>query len=127
MPAFDLVPRSTVVYPSVARTATPSPVELDPVGARALAVRIKSTAITATPSVVFNIEAFDPAAGDWILVLASVAVATNNADITMKVDDQLTAAANTIAKAYLYERMRVRPVHGDADSITYTVSAHYVH
>lgn len=114
------------LYASAARTATPTEVEFQNAGdARGMHVIIDVTAVTATPSVVFNIEAKDPASGDWYLLLDSTAVTAVSTTI-LKIHPNLTAVANSVAQDGLPLDLRVRPVHADADSITYTVGANMI-
>lgn len=114
-------PRTITVYSSAARTATPLAVEFSPRGAVGIMARLDATAAAATPSIVMSIEAWDPAAGAWFQILADAAV-TGVATSTLVVDPRETAAANSIARHALFERMRILVTHADADSITYSVS-----
>ena len=109
------------LFASAARTATPTPAVMT-VDGESLEVVIDVTAIAATPSVVFNIERRDDASGKWILLLASAALAAV-ATTRLRVTPHLAAVANQIATDIGGGVIRVRPVHGDADSITYTVGA----
>lgn len=114
------------LYASAARTATPTAKEFQNAGnAKGMHVIIDVTAIALTPSVVFSIEAKDEASGKWYLLLDSAAVSTVSTTI-LKIHPNLTAAANSIAKDGLPLNLRVSPVHGDADSITYSVGANMI-
>lgn len=114
--------REHIVYASVARIASPTAVEFNNPSGTGLLVRINCTAITASPSVVFTIQGYDPAAGGWYDILASAAIVGAGATI-LRVHPELTAAANTIAKDIVPANWRVSAVHADADSITYSVGA----
>lgn len=115
-----VVQSSSIAFASGARIATPDPAMIQVKGQRGCIVVIDATAISATPSVVFNIEGRDPASSKWVSLLASAAV-TAVSTTTLRVYPGLTAAANLVASDVLPEMIRIRPVHGDADSITYTV------
>jgi hypothetical protein len=109
------------LFASAARTATPTAAQFSNKG-QSLEVVIDVTAVTATPSVVFNLERQDQASSKWFLILASAAIVGVGTTV-LKVSPHLTGAANSIAKDLASGNMRVRPVHGDADSITYSVGA----
>ena len=109
-----------VVFPSEARIATPTPKEFQNYNEIGGIFIIDATAVTATPSVVFNLEGKDPASGKWYLILASAAV-TVISTVVLRVYPGLTAAANLSVSDVLPKTIRIRPVHADADSITYTV------
>jgi len=116
-----------VVYPSLARTATPTPeVVIAPKGAQGLILFVNAIAISATPSVVFNIDIYDPVGAAAVpgVILASTAVTAISTRV-LRVHPQLTASANLIAKDMVPGAFRVNPVHGDADSITYYVVAFF--
>lgn len=117
---------STVtVYSSAARTATPTAVEVATNRAHALRVILDATAITATPSVVVTIDAFDSLSGKYVNLLTSAAI-TATGTTTLTIGPGVTVAANVSASTFLGDRVRVTVTHGDADSITYTVSAHLI-
>jgi hypothetical protein len=117
-----------VVYPSAARTVTPTAdLIIPPKGAQGLMLWINATAIAATPSIVFAIQAVDPLTGAGLVandILASTAVVAVSTRL-LRVHPQLTAAANLIAKDMLPGAFRVLATHGDADSITYYVVAYF--
>jgi len=123
----DTLPAAGVLLVSAARTATLTAAQLvdtefgPPRSAVGITIRIDVSAIAATPSVVFTIQGWDEAANEWFDLLASAAV-TATGTTTLKVDPRIPAGANTVAQHGLVPRMRVAPVHGDADSITYSVS-----
>lgn len=110
------------LFASEARTASPTPVNFTVDDADSLEIVVDVTAVALTPSVVFNIERRDTASQTWITLLSSVAVATVQT-LRLRVSPHLAAAANTVANDLVGGVMRVRPVHGDADSITYSVGA----
>jgi hypothetical protein len=116
---------STTVLASAARTASPTVDTFQANGADGLLVVINVTAVTSTPSVVFTIQGVDPVSGATWDILASAAI-TGTGTTVLRVSPHLTGAANTIAKDLVPAYFTVTPVHGDADSITYTVAAQAV-
>lgn len=116
--------RAYNVFASAARTATPTAVEFDTEGAAGLHIVISATAASATPSVVFTVEG-KSASGIYYTLLASAAV-TGVSTTVLRIGPAVTASANAAANDYIPETVRISPVHGDADSITYTVDAELI-
>ena len=114
------------VYASAARTATPTAVTISTRRAKALFVVINVTAATATPSVVPTIDGYDSTSDTWFNLLTGAAITDANGDVRLRVGNGLPVTANVSANDYLPDRVRVVMTHGDADSITYSVSAHLV-
>lgn len=112
-----------VVYPSAARTATPTAVEVSTYRAKALRVVLDATAIAATPSVVVTIDGKDNTSGKYFNLLTSAAIVATGTTV-LTIAPGVTVAANVAASAPLPDVVRITCTHGDADSITYTVSAH---
>lgn len=111
------------LYASVARTATPTAVTFSVGRAKELRIVIDVTAITATPSVVFTVDIVDSLSGKFPNLITSAAItATGTTVLTVALG--VTVAANVAVSAPLSETLRLTATHGDADSITYTVSAH---
>lgn len=110
------------VFASTARTATEASAVFNSDGHRGLHMVIDVTAITATPSVVFTIQGYSGLGDDYYTILASAAV-TGTGQTVLRVYPGLTAAANLVANDVLPPVWRVNAVHGDADSITYSVNA----
>lgn len=112
------------IFPSLARTATPTAVEYnDGTNARDGAhIIINTTAVSGASSVVFNIEGFAPVANAWYPLLISAAVVATGV-VRLTVHPAITSATNVSAADFLPSRWRVRPVHGTADSTTYSVEA----
>lgn len=129
----DGYPESNVVLAPAARTADPTAVEIGTTGARGLIVVINKTAHAATPSVVVTIKGVHYPSGKtpgvtpkkWtILASAAITDATaNDTPIILQVAPGLTAAANAAANALLPDVIEISAAHGDADSLTYSVSA----
>lgn len=107
-------------FPSAARTATPTAsIIYVPTDAEYLEVVVNTSAAGVTPSVVFNIDFMD-AEGNWASVLASAAVAATGVT-RLRVGPALVAVANVAQPAVLPAAVRIRPVHGNGTTITYSV------
>jgi hypothetical protein len=110
-------------YASAARTATPTAMaDQTNLGHRGLHVVIDVTAVTADPSVVFTIQGKDSLSGKYYTLLASAALVTTGT-VVLKVYPGITVAANLSVSDVLPRTWRVIAVHGDTDSITYSVGA----
>jgi hypothetical protein len=107
---------------SAARTATVASEAQGNEGYRGLHLIIDATAFSATPSIVFTIQGYSPVGDDYYTILASAAI-TGSGTTVLRVYPGLTASANLIANDVLPPLWRVNAVHGDADSITYSVAA----
>lgn len=115
------------VLGSAARTATPTvdQFNIEHGSVTGLVCVIDVTAIAATPSVVFTLQGYDPVSTKvWTLLVSAAIVATGTT--VLRVHPQLTASANLIAKDIVPDAFTLTAVHGDADSITYTVAVHVV-
>ena len=110
-------------FASVARVATPDAVDVDMGRAHGMVVVIDVTATSSTPSVVFNVDGFDPLSGKTWTLLDSAALTSTGTTI-LKVAPGLTASANAVATDMIPAIVRIAPIHADADSITYTVTVH---
>lgn len=111
------------IYASAARTATPTAVTFSTGRAKELRIVIDATAITATPSVVFTVDYSDSASGKWINLITSAAITATGTTVLLAALGA-TASANVAVNQPLPDTLRVTATHGDADSITYSVSAH---
>jgi hypothetical protein len=112
-----------LIYASAARTATPAPVTVNAGRYRELTLVIDVTAVTAAPSTVVNIERVDSASGKFLPVLSSAAlVAAGTVTLTVAIGAAVTA--NASANASLPQTFRINSVHSNANSMTYSVSAH---
>lgn len=113
--------QSQTVFPSAARTATPTAVEIDIADdVDTMELLIDTTAIGAAPSTVINID-FVTDTGAYVTVLSSAAIAAVGT-ARMVIGPGVVAAANQAIQAVLPKRIRVRPVHGNANSHTYSVA-----
>lgn len=113
---------SITILASAARTATNSSATFKNPNHRAAHFIIDVTAIAATPSVVFSIEAFDVASGTFYPILESVAIVAVGTTV-LKVGIGFTPVPNLTANNLIPFQYRVTATHGDADSITYSVGA----
>lgn len=116
---------SRTIYSSAARTADPKVEDIPNASYRGLHLVIDVTAVSATPSVVFTIKGKDPVSGQVWTILASAAITATGTTV-LRVYPGLTAAANAVASDVLPPVWQVTAVHADADSITYSVTAHLV-
>jgi len=112
--------QAQTIFTSVARTATIVSSVLSAEEAISSIFVIDVTAITASPSVVFSIEAKDPLSTAFYNVIDSAAI-TGTGTTTIQVGMNIVAAANIAANEMLPAEYRITATHGDADSITYTV------
>jgi hypothetical protein len=117
-PAFE-------VLPSAARTTSPDTQEFrmdrrggfQPVG---LILTIDATSVTATPALTVTISRVDPVSGKVAALLATTAIATAVTTV-LRIDPNIATAANVSLKDYVPPVFRIDAVHGDADSITYSI------
>jgi hypothetical protein len=114
------------VFSSKARTASETSPDFHNWEAGVGAViTIDCTAIDSSPSVVFTFQGKDPASGKYNDIISSAAI-TGTGTTVIRIHPELTAAANTIAKDVIPTYWRIRAVHADADSITYSVGVSIV-
>jgi hypothetical protein len=112
-----------VIYASAARTATPTAVVVNAGRSKELRIVIDVTAVSATPSVVFTVDMIDSTSGKFPNIITSAAItATGTTVLTVALG--VTVAANVAVSAPLPQNFRVVATHADADSITYSVTAH---
>ena len=102
----------TTVYASAARTATPTAVIVSTRNYTALRVILDATAVTSTPSVTVTVEVQDTVSGKWCTVLTSSAISTVSTNVLTLVQG-------------IAGQVRITCTHGNANSITYTVAAHW--
>lgn len=119
------VNREITVFSSAARTASENSADLSNPYARGAVIVIDVTAVTATPSVVFTVKGKSALGSDYYTILASAAI-TATGQTVLRIYPGLTAAANVTASDVLPATWRVEAVHGDTDSITYSVSANLI-
>lgn len=107
---------------SAARTADPLKPDLINSNARGIMLTIDTTAFSGSPSVVVTIEGKDDASGKWLPLLVSAAI-TGTGTVVMRIYPGLTPISNLTANDVLPRTFRVKPVHANTDSITYSIGA----
>lgn len=110
------------LYASQSRTTTPTAVQFNRRRAKAMDVVIDCTTFAATPSVVVTVDGFDSLSNQWFNIGTSAAV-TNTSTRVMQFGSALASTTNLSFNTFLPDKMRVVATHGDADAITYTISA----
>ncbi len=112
----------STAYASAARTATPTAVVMTPSAeGKVLHLVINVTAVTSTPSVVPTIDYIDELSGAAYNILTGAAITATGTTV-LKIGLGLTAAANTVANDALGNVVKLTMTHGNANSITYSVS-----
>jgi hypothetical protein len=114
--------KSTTVYASTARTATPTAVTVQARRYNYLRVVIDVTAIASTPSVVCTIDGQSPTSGKYYTMLTAAAVTATGTTV-LKVGPGMPVTANVSANDVLPDTIRITMTHGNGNSITYTVAA----
>lgn len=115
-------PQQLTVFASAARTATVASDTFANLAHRGLHVVIDCTAITSSPSVVFTLQGYSALGDDYYALLASAAIVGTGTTV-LRVYPGATAATNLAANDNLPAQWRVNAVHGNANSITYSVNA----
>lgn len=113
-----------VLLESAARTATPDVVKIKRKRTRNMRIVIDVTAIAATPSVTPTIKGVD-AAGVKYDLLPSIAAISTVSTVVLNIGNDTTDAAGLAAKTHIPGEIELLMTHGDADSITYSVSAEF--
>ena len=113
------------LYASAARTATPTAVVVNTARLKALRLVFDVTAVTSTPSCTITVDAVDSVSGKFVNLLTSTAIATVTTT-TLTIGVGVTVAANLSASTFLGDFVRVTVTHGNANSITYTLTAHLI-
>lgn len=114
--------QTVTVFASAARTATVDSGIMFTPNAHAMYVFIDVTAAAATPSVVFDVKAYDGVSTKTLTLLTSAAI-TGISTTVLRIGPDYTASANVTAKEYVPNEWYVTATHADTDSITYTVVA----
>lgn len=112
--------RIVTLLPSAARTTDQTSASLYGRNATGLTATLVVTAITASPSITFSIQAYDAASGTWITLLTSGAIVGASTN-RLTVSPQVATVANTSLNAVIPDTVRIFVDHSDADSITYSV------
>jgi hypothetical protein len=119
---------SRALYASAARVAAPALVDQTTFGGKALIIGINATVMSGL-GVSFILEGKDPTSLNYYTI-DTVAAITTASYVRLIVDPRQPSAALTggvqVKQHALPRTWRVRPVHGDATSVTYSVSADMV-
>lgn len=118
----SIVNTTMSVLASAARTASVNSSDFRNRHHRGVRVHINATDSAATPSVVFTVQGKDSITGEYYTLLASAAV-TGASDTYLLVYPGATAASNVAVNLALPPYWRVIATAGDADSLTYEVTA----
>jgi hypothetical protein len=120
----DIGVQQLTVLPSAARTADPNTMEFRDLGrVSGIVVVVDATAIVSTPSITVKIQGVDVATGKTWDILTSAAIATAVTTV-LKVRPGITVAANVAVADIIPPIIRIVVSHGNANSITYSVTAH---
>ncbi len=135
------ISRSAVLLASAARTATPTPISLNdgefqskgsgksfikinPSILDNFHIIIDVSEINLTPSIVVTIEAFNEATGNYYSLLDSLAITTVSTTV-LKIGKNVVESTNASAQDFIPKDTRIKIVHEDADSITYSIGINY--
>jgi hypothetical protein len=117
--------KTTTIYGSAARTATPTAVTAQAGRYNFLRVVLDLTALAATPGLTLTVDGLDPVSGKYYNLLTGasvVAVSTN----VYEIGPGLPVTANVSASKPLPDTIRFTVTHVDADSATYSLSAMFM-
>ena len=113
------------VLPSAARTTAPDTQEFEITGRGyeygGLHLIIDATAVTATPALTVTVSGVDRLSGKLYTLISSTAIATAVTTV-LEIGPGITASANLAVARNMPPVFRVTCAHGDADSITYSVT-----
>lgn len=112
-----------VIYSSAARTATPTAVEVNTRRFRSLVVVLDATVHAVSAAVTVTLARKDNASGKYIDILTSASITTVSTN-TIRIGLGLPVTANISANEPLPNVVRITVAHGNANAVTYTVSAH---
>lgn len=114
-----------LIYSSAARTATPTAVEVATRRAKSLVVVLDATVHAVSAALTIVIDRKDNASGKYINILTSASITTVSTN-TIRVALGAPVTANVSANEPLPDIVRIGVTHGNANAVTYTVSAHLV-
>jgi hypothetical protein len=118
--------RAAVLFPSAARTASPTVYPIYTRAAKGVIVATVVTAKTGTPSITVAIQAFDHGSGTWVSMLTSAAINTSPSTTVLTYAPGVATTANVSAPGTLPDTIRVLVTHADAQSITYSVGLDWI-
>ena len=111
------------IYASAARTATPTAVEVNTRRFRSMVVVLDATVHAVSAALTITLARKDNASGKYIDILTSASITTVSTN-TIRIGLGLPVTANVSANEPLPNVVRVTVTHGNANAVTYTVSAH---
>ncbi len=114
--------RNVALLASAARTATLNTADQQNDEMRGVHVIIDVSALSATPSVTPTIQGKDPTSGKYYSLLVGLPITATGTTV-LKVHPSILPKHNAAAQDLLPAKWRVRLVHADSDSITYSVGA----
>lgn len=110
---------------SAARTATTNSSDIPNEGSKGGHFLVDVTSITDSPSIVVHVQGKDPTSSGYYDILVGTAI-TATGLVVFKVYPGIDTDYGDAANDILPSVYRVRVVHADADSITYSVGANLV-
>jgi hypothetical protein len=112
------------LFPALARTATPTASAWDDKSHTRLGghIVIRTSAITAAPSVIPTVEAQDPLSQQWYTLLTGAAI-TATGLVVLRIYPGVASVANLSVPDFIPPIWRLSMTHGNSDSITYSASA----
>lgn len=111
--------KSSVIYASAARTATPTAITVGLNGHKGCVVIIDTTAAGTSPSTTPKIEGV--AASGAVYPLVTGAAITGTGVVALKVYPGITATTNVSVSDVTPKQVKVTLTHGNATSHTYSV------
>jgi hypothetical protein len=122
---FAAPPVTVALLASAARMATVDSDDQMNTKGRGAHVIIDVTAISATPSVVPHIQGFDPLSGKYYDLLIGIPILETGTTV-LKLYPGIVASPNVAASDILPRHWRLRMVHANTDSITYSAAAQVI-
>lgn len=116
---YDLV-QEFKAFPMDQRAAAPQAFEATNLKGNGCEVFVNITAIGGASTLTVNIEVQDPMSKEWVLLLASAALAATGLT-RLEIGPGIATVANVSKNTRLGYRVRIRPVHSDAGNITYSI------
>lgn len=118
----------TTALASSARTASTNSSDLTNYNSRGVVLTIDATANTSTAGITVAIKYKCSLSGKYVTLLTSATLFASSATgtVSLVVYPGATVSANLAASAPLPRVWRVEVTHGDASSITYSISANYI-
>lgn len=114
-----------ILLASAARIATTASEQRVNYNFRGVHVIISVSAITDTPVLTPIIEGYDVASGAYYTLLTGSDITATGTTV-LKIHPSISPIVNISARDGLPEKWRVRIVHDDTDSATYSVGANYI-